>query len=86
MQPKELVILLATGTVAGWLAGVVLKRGGFTLIGNIIVGVTGAFIGKWLFGLVGISFREPLIKALVTATAGSVILLLVAGLVTKKTQ
>ena len=45
-----LVIFLLIGAVAGWLAGVIMKGGGFGLIGNIVVGVIGSLIGGWLFG------------------------------------
>ena len=45
-----LVIFLLIGAVAGWLAGLIMKGGGFGLIGNIVVGVIGSLIGGWLFG------------------------------------
>ena len=48
-----LVIFLLIGAVAGWLAGVIMKGGGFGVIGNIVVGVIGSLIGGWLFGLLG---------------------------------
>jgi uncharacterized membrane protein YeaQ/YmgE (transglycosylase-associated protein family) len=84
MELQELAILILTGAVAGWLAGAILKKGGFSIIGNIVVGVVGAFIGGWLFGLLKISFGEKWIGSFVTATVGAVVLLLVAGLVQKK--
>ena len=84
MDLQELGILLLTGAVAGWLAAFILKKGGFSLLGNIIVGVVGAFIGDWLFELIGVTIGEKWVGDLVSATVGAVILLLIAGLAIKK--
>ena len=62
------------GLVAGWLAGQLVKGGGFGLVGNLIVGIIGALLGGWLAGLLGISFGG-LIGSLVCATGGAVLLL-----------
>jgi len=48
MTPTDLVIFLVIGAVAGWLAGMIVKGGGFGLIGDIVVGVIGSLIGGWL--------------------------------------
>jgi uncharacterized membrane protein YeaQ/YmgE (transglycosylase-associated protein family) len=45
MDVQELLIMLAIGALAGWLAGTLVKGGGFGLIGNIVVGIIGAVIG-----------------------------------------
>ena len=50
MDLQGLIILLIIGAIAGWLAGMIVKGMGFGLIGNIIVGIVGAFIGTWLLG------------------------------------
>ena len=55
MDIQTLLIILAIGAVAGWLAGVIMKGGGFGLLGDIVIGIIGAFIGGFLFGLLGIS-------------------------------
>ena len=44
MDPIAMVIMLAIGAAAGWLAGQIIKGGGFGLIGNIIVGILGAIV------------------------------------------
>lgn len=82
MDITSLLIFLAIGAVAGWLAGNIMKGGGFGLLGNILVGVIGAFIGGWVFGLLGIAING-LIGSLVTAVAGAALLLFVVGLVKK---
>jgi uncharacterized membrane protein YeaQ/YmgE (transglycosylase-associated protein family) len=55
MSAHSLIVILIVGLVAGWLAGKIVRGGGFGLIGDIIVGVIGAFIGRWLFGVLEIS-------------------------------
>ncbi len=49
---------LLIGIIAGWLAGNIMKGGGFGLIGDLVVGVVGSFIGSYLFG-VGQCVRNP---------------------------
>jgi uncharacterized membrane protein YeaQ/YmgE (transglycosylase-associated protein family) len=82
MDLTSLLIFLAIGAVAGWLAGVLMKGGGFGLIGDIVVGIIGAVIGGFLFGLLGLS-AGGLIGSIVTATVGAVVLLLLIRLVKK---
>ena len=55
MEPTSLIAFLLIGAVAGWLAGLLMRGGGFGLLGNIVVGIVGAFVGGFLFGLVGLS-------------------------------
>ncbi len=82
MDITSLVIFLAIGAVAGWLAGSITKGGGFGLVGDIIVGIVGAVIGGWLFGMMGIT-AGGLIGAIITATVGAVVLLFIIRLVKK---
>jgi uncharacterized membrane protein YeaQ/YmgE (transglycosylase-associated protein family) len=82
MSAHSLIVILIVGLVAGWLAGKLVRGGGFGLIGDIIVGVIGAFIGRWLFGVLKISIGINFwIDAILTATIGAVILLLLLRLV-----
>jgi len=82
MDLTSLLIFLAIGAFAGWLAGLLMRGGGFGLLGNIVVGIVGAVIGGYAFGLLGIA-AGGLIGAIVTATVGAVILLLIVGLLKK---
>ncbi len=75
-----IIIFLAIGGIAGWLAGTLMKGGGFGLLGNIGVGVMGAILGGFLFGLLGIS-AGGFIGSIVTATAGAALLLFVVGII-----
>jgi uncharacterized membrane protein YeaQ/YmgE (transglycosylase-associated protein family) len=79
---QNLVLFLVVGVVAGWLAGRIMKGAGFGLVGDLVVGVIGAFIGVWLFGVLGIS-AGGLLGLLVAAIVGSLLLLYVLRLVKK---
>lgn len=73
----NLLWFLLIGLAAGWLAGQIMKGGGFGVIGDIVVGVIGAILGGFLFGLFGLSVPGPL-GSLITATLGAIAL--IAGL------
>ena len=80
MSIETLLIWLFIGAVAGWLAGVIVKGFGFGLVGNIVVGIVGAFVGGWLFGALGIGAGYGIVSAILGATVGAVLLLLVIKL------
>ena len=84
MNLEQLIVFLLIGAIAGWLAGVISKGGGFSLIGNIIVGVLGALLGGWLFGILGISIGGQWLGPLVTATVGALVLIFILRLVRSK--
>ena len=77
------LIFLLIGAIAGWLAGIVMKGGGFGLLVDIIVGIIGSIIGGWLFGLMGISAGGGMIGSIVVATIGAIILLFIVRLFKK---
>ena len=77
----DLLWFLIVGLVAGWLAGVVMKGGGFGMIGDIIVGIVGAFIGGFLFRQLGVSAGGGIIGSIVGATIGAIVLLFIVRLV-----
>ncbi|HAR37485.1 MAG: hypothetical protein A2W86_12055 [Bacteroidetes bacterium GWD2_45_23] len=67
------------GVVAGWLAGKLMRGGGFGFIVNLLVGIAGAVIGGWVFGLLGIA-AGGIIGSLVTALVGAILLLWIISL------
>ncbi|MCG5077725.1 GlsB/YeaQ/YmgE family stress response membrane protein [Paraburkholderia tagetis] len=75
-----IIAWLIIGAIAGWLAGLLVKGGGFGLIVDIIVGIVGAFIGGWLAGLLGIHIGGGMISSIITAIIGAVILLFIIRL------
>jgi uncharacterized membrane protein YeaQ/YmgE (transglycosylase-associated protein family) len=76
-----LIVFLIVGAIAGWLAGQVVKGGGFGLIGDIVVGILGAIIAGFLFPSLGISLGAGLIGEIISAAIGAIILLFVIRLV-----
>jgi uncharacterized membrane protein YeaQ/YmgE (transglycosylase-associated protein family) len=76
------ILFLLIGAIAGWLAGKIMKGRGFGILGNMVVGIVGAFIGGFLFRAVGLA-AYGLIGSLITATVGAVVLLFLIGLVKK---
>src|SRR5262249_1761309 len=76
MTLEGLLIILIVGAVAGWLAGQIVRGFGFGLLGIFGGGFVGAFFGSWLFGMVGFTFFPGIINAIITATIGAIILLL----------
>ena len=77
----EFVWFIIVGLIAGWLAGVVMKGGGFGVVGDIVVGVIGALIGGWLFSSMGVSAGGGLIGAIIVALIGAIILIFLLRLI-----
>lgn len=77
----NIIWFLIVGLVAGWLAGVLVKGGGFGLTGDLVVGVIGAVLGGFLFSTFGVSVGGGLIGSIVVATIGAVLLLFIVRLV-----
>ena len=78
---ETLLIIVLVGIVAGALAGRIVRGSGFGIAGDLIIGVLGAFFGSWLFAQMHIHFASGLIAAIVSATIGAVVLLLIIGLI-----
>ena len=82
LSNQSLLVILLVGIVAGWLAGRVMEGGGFGLIGDLVVGLIGAFIGDWLLPRLGIHLGTGVVAAIVNAFIGAVVLLLILRLLT----
>lgn len=80
MSLENLIWFLLIGLIAGWLAGRVMRGGGFGLVGDMIVGVIGALLGGWLFGKLGIA-AGGLIGAIITAFVGACLLIFLLRLI-----
>lgn len=80
MTVETLLVWIVIGAVAGWLAGVIVDGYGFGLVGNIVLGIVGAFVGERMFAYLGISTIPGIPGTIVAATAGAVIILIVVGL------
>lgn len=71
---------ILVGLIAGWLAGLLVKGGGFGCLGDILVGVVGAVLGGFLFGLLGLA-AYGLIGSLIVATVGAVLFIWILRLI-----
>lgn len=71
------------GGIAGWLAGKLMKGGGFGIVINVLLGIVGSVVGGWLFGLAGIT-AGGIAGSLASATVGAIVLLAIVGLFSKK--
>ncbi len=80
MDVTSLLLWLLIGGIAGWLAGNIMKGGGFGVVINIVVGIVGAVLGGFIFGLLGVT-AGGIIGSLIVATFGAVVLLFLAGLI-----
>jgi uncharacterized membrane protein YeaQ/YmgE (transglycosylase-associated protein family) len=83
MDITSLVIFLLVGLVAGWLAGKLVRGGGYGLLGDMVIGVIGAIIGGYLLPKVGLGtlITVPILNSIVVATIGAVILLVVLRII-----
>ena len=80
MSNQSLLVILLVGIVAGWLAGKIVRGGGFGIIGDLLVGIVGAFIGDWFLPRIGIHLGTGIVSAIVNATIGAILLLLIVRL------
>jgi uncharacterized membrane protein YeaQ/YmgE (transglycosylase-associated protein family) len=76
----EFLWFIIIGIIAGWLAGVIMKGGGFGLVGDMVVGILGAILGGWLFSKFGASAGGGLIGSIIVATIGAIVLIFILRL------
>ncbi|HOD13310.1 MAG TPA: GlsB/YeaQ/YmgE family stress response membrane protein [Spirochaetota bacterium] len=84
MTLTSILVLLAIGLLAGWLAGLIMKGRGMGLLWNLIIGVAGSFLGGFLFGLFNISIISPLVTRIIAAVAGAIIILAIINLIKRR--
>jgi uncharacterized membrane protein YeaQ/YmgE (transglycosylase-associated protein family) len=68
------LIWIVVGLIAGWLAGQLMKGGGYGVVADIILGILGGIVGGWVFGLLGISSGGGMVGSIIVAFVGAVIL------------
>jgi uncharacterized membrane protein YeaQ/YmgE (transglycosylase-associated protein family) len=69
-----MIYWIVVGLIAGWLAGVVMKGGGYGILVDILLGIVGGFLGGWLFGRLGIWPAGGMLGSIIVAFVGAVIL------------
>jgi uncharacterized membrane protein YeaQ/YmgE (transglycosylase-associated protein family) len=78
-----LLYFLIVGLIAGWLAGQVMKGGGYGILVDIVLGILGGILGGWIFGVLGIWPGGGLIGAIIVAFVGAVLLVWITRLIKK---
>jgi uncharacterized membrane protein YeaQ/YmgE (transglycosylase-associated protein family) len=81
MSNESILVILVVGLIAGWLAGKIVEGSGLGVIGDLVIGVLGAFIGGWLLPELGINLGAGIISAIITALIGAIVLLVIIKLI-----
>ncbi len=84
MDAHSFLAWLVIGAIAGWLAGTFVRGGGFGLIGDIVVGIIGAFIGGWGAGVLHIHIGTGWISEIIVAAIGAALLLFILRAVRRR--
>src|SRR5579859_7104805 len=83
ISASSLIWWLVVGLIAGFLASVVMRGGGYGILGDIIAGIVGAFIGGWLFGTLGLSMGGGIVGSIIVAFIGACILIAILRLISR---
>jgi uncharacterized membrane protein YeaQ/YmgE (transglycosylase-associated protein family) len=69
-----LIYLMIVGLIAGWLAGQVMKGGGYGVLADIVLGILGGIVGGWVFGILGVWPGGGMVGSIIVAFVGAVML------------
>ncbi|MDP9271457.1 MAG: GlsB/YeaQ/YmgE family stress response membrane protein [Chloroflexota bacterium] len=75
LEPGGIIAWIVVGLIAGWLAGVIMKGGGFGVVGDIVVGLVGALVGGFVFSLITGGGTAGFWGSIVVALIGAIILI-----------
>jgi uncharacterized membrane protein YeaQ/YmgE (transglycosylase-associated protein family) len=78
---QSLAVILLVGLLVGWIAAKFMTKYGMGIVGDIVVGVSGAYIGNWLAPRLGVHFGTGLMRVGLDATVGAIILLFLVRLI-----
>ena len=81
LSNESLLVIILVGLIAGWLAGQVMRGAGFGLVGDLIIGLLGAFIGDWLLPRLNIHLGVGIVALVINALIGAIVLLLILRLI-----
>ncbi|MEO1711878.1 MAG: GlsB/YeaQ/YmgE family stress response membrane protein [Bacteroidota bacterium] len=84
MAGESILYILLVGAIIGWLAGQLMKGRGFGLIGNIVIGILGSFIGNWLASTFNFSIGTGMVNTIATGVIGAAVLVFAIGLIRGK--
>jgi uncharacterized membrane protein YeaQ/YmgE (transglycosylase-associated protein family) len=79
-----IIVTLLIGAAAGWLGSMIYKGSGLGILGNIVVGIIGSFVGYWLLGKLGISLGAGWMGAILTGAVGAIVILILINLIIRR--
>jgi uncharacterized membrane protein YeaQ/YmgE (transglycosylase-associated protein family) len=82
MSNESILMMIVIGGVAGWLAGLAMRGSGYGIVGDVIVGLLGAFVGNWLLRAMSLSINlgPPALNRIVVSLIGALLLMFIVGL------
>jgi uncharacterized membrane protein YeaQ/YmgE (transglycosylase-associated protein family) len=82
MGNEPILMMIVIGGLAGWLAGLVMRGSGYGIVGDVVVGLLGAFVGNWLLRAMSFSINlgPPLLNGIAVSLIGALLLMFVVGL------
>lgn len=80
----EIIVTLLIGAAAGWLGSMVYTGSGLGLLGNIVVGIIGSFVGYWLLGKFGVNLGSGWVGAILTGAIGALVILVLLNLIFRR--
>ena len=80
----HIIVIFIIGAIAGWLGSQLFKGSSFGLIGNIVIGILGSFVGYWLLGKLGVSLGGGLLGAILTGAVGAIVILVILQIISGK--
>ncbi|MCO5189949.1 MAG: GlsB/YeaQ/YmgE family stress response membrane protein [Anaerolineae bacterium] len=85
MDIVNIISWIIFGGLAGWVASIIMKQNAsMGLVANVVVGIVGAFVGGWLYGLIGGSAEGFNITSFIVAVVGAIVLLAIIGFIAKR--
>ena len=76
-----IVLTLLVGAAAGWLGSAIYRGRGFGILGNIVIGILGSFVGYWLLGKLNINLGAGWIGIILTGAIGAIVILFILNLI-----
>jgi uncharacterized membrane protein YeaQ/YmgE (transglycosylase-associated protein family) len=77
----SIIAAIIIGAIAGWLAGQIVRGAGFGLVGNIVIGILGSLVAGWILPQIGVVLASGTLGAILDATIGAVIILIILSLI-----
>jgi uncharacterized membrane protein YeaQ/YmgE (transglycosylase-associated protein family) len=85
MTLEQILVIILIGAAAGWLGSFLVKGRGLGLLGNVVVGILGSFVGSWIQRELNVTIgSSPLVNAILTGAIGAFVILFVVSLFTGK--